>query len=270
MNFTTSPTHNVLLGAVTLLCCALAPQAQATDASPTAEETTVTLGLGMGVTPRYMGADRYRPLVLPMLSIQHGALFADTTRGVGLQFQSDSGFGASAAINYDLGRKEKDSTTSPGGDELRGMGDINGATVADFTLSQQLLDWLSVNGEAELRMAGEHRGNRYRFGLEGILLHTDRDTLSLAIDAHAGDSRYNQTFFGVTQAQSQRSIYSKYTADAGIYAYSAALNWQHTFDAHWSTLASLTLTQYADQASDSPLVRRETAGLGLFAINYTF
>ena len=99
MNFTTSPTHNVLLGAVTLLCCALAPQAQATDASPTAEETTVTLGLGMGVTPRYMGADRYRPLVLPMLSIQHGALFADTTRGVGLQFQSDSGFGASAAIN---------------------------------------------------------------------------------------------------------------------------------------------------------------------------
>lgn len=173
MNFTTSPTHNVLLGAVTLLCCALAPQAQATDASPTAEETTVTLGLGMGVTPRYMGADRYRPLVLPMLSIQHGALFADTTRGVGLQFQSDSGFSASAAINYDLGRKEKDSTTSPGGDELRGMGDINGATVADFTLSQQLLDWLSVNGEAELRMAGEHRGNRYRFGLESILLHTD-------------------------------------------------------------------------------------------------
>jgi len=270
MNFTTPPTRNILLGAATLLCCTLVPQAQAADASPAADETTVILGLGMGVTPRYMGANHYRPLVLPMLSIQHGALFADTTRGVGLQFQSDSGFGASAAINYDMGRKEKDSTTGAGGDELRGMGDINGATVADFTLSQQLLDWLSVSGEAELRMAGEHRGNRYRFGLEGILFHTDSDTLALDLDAHAGDGRYNQTYFGVTQAQSQRSLYGKYSADAGIYAYSAALNWQHSLDAHWSTLVSLTLTQYADQARNSPLVLRESAGLGLFAINYTF
>jgi outer membrane protein len=270
MNLNTPPTRTVLWGAAALMACTLATPAQAADANPAADKTTATLGLGMGVTPRYMGADRYRALVLPMFSIQRGVLFADTTRGVGLQFQSDSGFGASAAINYDLGRKEKDSTSRPGDRELNGMGDINGATVADFTLSQQLLDWLSVSGEAELRMAGEHRGNRYRFGLEGILFHTGSDTLALDIDAHAGDGRYNQTFFGVTQAQSQRSLYGRYDADAGIYAYSAALNWQHSLDAHWSTLASLTLTQYADQARNSPLVRRESAGLGMFAINYTF
>jgi MipA family protein len=270
MTLTTAPTRTVLWGAAALMACALVPQAQAADASPAADKTTATLGLGMGVAPRYMGADRYRSLVLPMFSIQRGVLFADTTRGVGLQFQSDSGFSASAAINYDLGRKEKDSTSRPGDRELKGMGDIGGATVADFTLSQQLLDWLSVSGEAELRMAGEHRGNRYRFGLEGVLFHTDSDTLALDIGAHAGDGRYNQTFFGVTQAQSQRSLYGRYNADAGIYAYSAALNWQHSLDAHWSTLASLTLTQYADQARNSPLVKREGAGLGMFAINYTF
>ncbi|UVL86187.1 MipA/OmpV family protein [Pseudomonas sp. B21-028] len=270
MNLTTPLNRAALWGAAALMSCTLASPAQAADASPTADKTTATLGLGMGVTPRYMGADRYRALVLPMFSIQRGVLFADTTRGLGVQFQSDSGFGASAAINYDLGRKEKDSTTRPGGRELDGMGDINGATVADFTLSQQLFDWLSVSGEAELRVAGEHRGNRYRFGLEGILFHSDSDTLALDIDAHAGDGRYNQTFFGVTQEQSQRSLYGRYSADAGIYAYSAALNWQHTLDAHWSTLASLTLSRYTDQASNSPLVARENAGLGMFAINYTF
>lgn len=270
MNLTSSPTRAVLWGAALLTCSTLVTNAQAADASPSADKTTATLGLGMGITPRYMGSDRYRAFVLPMFSIQRGVLFADTTRGVGLQFQSDSGFGASAAINYDLGRKEKDSTTRPGGHELDGMGDIKGATVADFTLSQQLFDWLSVSGEAELRMAGEHRGNRYRLGLEGILFHSDSDTLALDIDAHAGDSRYNQTFFGVTQAQSQRSLYGRYSADAGIYAYSTALNWQHTLDAHWSTLASLTLTHYTDKSCNSPLVMRENAGLGMFAINYTF
>ncbi len=201
MKLTTPPTRTVLRGAA-LVACTLATPAQAADANPAADKTTATLGLGMGVTPRYMGANRYRALVLPMFSIQRGVLFADTTRGVGLQFQSDSGFGASAAINYDLGRKEKDSTSRPGDRELNGMGDVSGATVADFTLSQQLLDWLSVSGEAELRMTGEHRGNRYRFGLEGILFLTGSDTLALDIDAHAGDGRYNQTFFGVTQAQS--------------------------------------------------------------------
>ena len=270
MNLTTPPTLHVLWSAALLTCSTLMSNVQAADATPAADKTTATLGLGMGVTPRYMGADRYRALVLPMFSLQHGVLFADTTRGVGLQFQSDSGFGASMAINYDLGRKEKDNTIRPGGRELNGLGDINGATVADFTLSQQLFDWLSVSGEAELRMAGEHRGNRYRFGLEGILFHSDSDTLALDVDAHAGDGRYNQTFFGVTQAQSQRSLYGRYDADAGIYAYSAALNWQHTLDAHWSTLVSLTLTHYADQARKSPLVMRDNAGLGMFAINYTF
>lgn len=270
MKLNTPPTRAAFWSAAALISCAIASQAQASEASSPADKTTATLGLGMGVTPRYMGADRYRALVLPMFSIQRGVLFADTTRGLGVQFQSDSGFGVSAAINYDLGRKEKDSTSRPGDRDLNGMGDVNGATVADFTLSQQLLDWLSVSGEAELRMAGEQRGNRYRFGLEGILFHSDSDTLALDIDAHAGDGRYNQTFFGVTQTQSLNSLYGKYNADAGIYAYSAALNWQHTLDSHWSTLTSVTLTQYADQAGNSPLVKCNSAGLGMFAINYTF
>lgn len=272
MNLTHTPPRMraVLMGAAALMSSALVANAQAADDSPAADKTTATLGLGMGVMPRYMGSDRYREFVLPMFSIQRGVLFADTTRGVGLQFQSDSGFSASAAINYDLGRKGKDSNTRLGGRELDGMGDIKGATVADFTLSQQLLDWLSVSGEAELRMAGEQRGNRYRFGLEGILFHSDADTVALDIDAHAGDDRYNQTFFGVSQEQSQRSLYGKFSADAGIYAYSSALNWQHTLDAHWSTLASLTLTHYTDQTRNSPLIMRENAGMGMFAINYTF
>lgn len=270
MSLNCRPVRHALCGAAILMCCTLTTPAQASGSVSASDETSATLGLGMGVTPRYMGADRYRALVLPMFSIQHGVLFADTTRGVGLQFQSESGFGASAAINYDLGRKEKDSTSRPGSRDLSGMGDINGATVADFTLSQQLLDWLSVSGEAELRMGGEHRGNRYRFGLEGILFHSQSDTLALDIDAHAGDGRYNQTFFGVTETQSQHSVFGRYTADAGIYAYSAALNWEHTLDAHWSTLASVTMTQYADQAKDSPVVRREGEGLGMLAINYAF
>ncbi|RMV09317.1 MULTISPECIES: MipA/OmpV family protein [Pseudomonas syringae group] len=263
----------------TLIACAtmtLIGQAYAQEGDSAGSQSilgdkfNVNLGLGMAVLPRYMGADEYRSQVLPMLTVQRGIFFADTTRGLGVQFQSASGFGASAALNYDFGRTEKNSGNRPGSNELRGMGTVEGATVGDFMVSQQLAPWLSASAEAELRVAGEKRGNRYRLGFEGIAYHSQTDTVTLDIDAHAGDSRYNQTYFGVSPMQSQRSGFSRFTADSGIYAYSAALAWQHTFDAHWSSVASVGVTHYTDQTRGSPLVETDAEGSGLIALNYAF
>jgi outer membrane protein len=256
--------------AMTLAGQACAQDSTAEGQSMLGDRFNVNFGLGMAVLPRYMGADEYRSQVVPMLTVQRGIFFADTTRGLGLQWQSDSGFGASAALNYDFGRTEKNSTNRPGSNELRGMGTVKGATVGDFMVSQQLMPWLSVSAEAELRVAGEKRGNRYRLGFEGIAYHSQTDTVTLDIDAHAGDGRYNQTYFGVSPIQSQRTGFSSFSADSGIYAYSAALAWQHTFDAHWSTVASVGVTHYTDQTRGSPLVETDAEGSGLIALNYAF
>ncbi|QJI37059.1 MipA/OmpV family protein [Pseudomonas sp. ADAK13] len=234
------------------------------------DKTDITLGLGAAVTPRFMGANHYRSVLLPTLSIQRGIFFADSLRGLGVQWQSHSGFAASAAFNYDMGRSTKNNGIRYGSSELKGMGTVGGATVADINLSQQLLPWLSINGEAELRTGGEHRGNRYRLSVEGLVFHGSADTVTLDVDAHAGDGRYNQTYFGVSQEQSQTASFKRFNSDAGIYAYSAALSWQHTFDNHWSGVISAVVTQYTDQAHDSPLVQTETGAMGLAAINYSF
>ncbi len=234
------------------------------------KKTDISMGLGAAVTARYMGSDHYRSTLLPVLSIQRGILFADSLRGLGLQWQSSAGFSASAALNYDMGRSTKNSGSRYGSTDLKGMGTVEGATVADINLSQQLLPWLSLNGEAELRTGGEDRGNRYRLGVEGIVFHNNADTIALDIDAHAGDGRYNQTYFGVTQAQSRTSRFSSFQADSGIYSYSAALNWQHTFDAHWSALTSVGVTHYTDQVRNSPLVQTDAEATGLATINYSF
>ncbi|CAM3239697.1 structural protein MipA [Pseudomonas floridensis] len=234
------------------------------------DKVDVSLGLGVAVLPRYMGSDHYRSQPLPMFTVQSGILFADSMRGLGVQYQTSSGFGASAALNYDFGRNEKNGGSRPGSTELKGMGTVEGATVADLMLSQELLPWLTLSGEAELRMAGEKRGNRYRLGFEGIAYHSQSDTLTLDIDAHAGDGRYNQTYFGVGPVQSQRTGFSRFTADSGIYAYSAALSWQHRFDAHWSTVASVGVTHYTDQTRGSPLIETDAEASGLLALNYGF
>ncbi|WDU64082.1 MipA/OmpV family protein [Pseudomonas poae] len=263
----------VLLSSATLLASSISladVPSTSTDQSIFGDKTSLTLGLGAAVLPRYMGSDLYRNQVLPVVSIQRGIFFADTVHGLGLQFQTASGFSASAALNYDFGRKDKDSDSQAGSTDLKGMGTVDGATVADLNVAQQILPWLSVNAEAELRVAGERRGNRFRLGVEGIAYHSDSDSITVDLDAHAGNSQYNQTYFGVTQLQSQLSGFSSFKADSGIYAYSAALNWQHMFDAHWSTLASLGVTHYTDQTRGSPLVKADAEGTGLFALNYTF
>ncbi|MEQ4282249.1 MipA/OmpV family protein [Pseudomonas syringae] len=266
------PVLTVLItsAAMTLAGQACAQDSTAQGQSILGDRFNVNFGLGMAVLPRYMGADECRSQVVPMLTVQRGIFFADTTRGLGLQWQSDSGFGASAALNYDFGRTEKNSTNRPGSNELIGMGTVKGATVGDFMVSQQLMPWLSVSAEAELRVAGEQRGNRYRLGFEGIAYHSQTDTVTLDIDAHAGDGRYNQTYFGVSPIQSQRTGFSRFNADSGIYAYSAALAWQHTFDAHWSTVASVGVTHYTDQTRGSPLVETDAEGSGLIVLNYAF
>jgi len=260
--------------AATALFCSCASQAEqsvtSTGQSLWGEKTDVTLGLGVAILPRYMGADEYRHQLVPTLSVQRGLLFIDSTRGLGLQWQSPGGFSASAALNYDFGRRDKNTSSRPGSNELEGMGSVAGATVADFTLAQQLLPWLSASAEAELRTAGQKRGNRYRLGVEGIVYHNLRDTIAVDVDAHAGDGRYNQTYFGVSPLQSQRSGFSRFQADSGIYAYSVALNWQHMFDAHWSTVASLGASHYTDQTRGSPLVETSLEASGLFALNYSF
>ncbi|WP_027599638.1 MipA/OmpV family protein [Pseudomonas sp. MOIL14HWK12:I2] len=253
-----------------LLLCLTPLAAQAADASPWGDHTDVSLGLVAGAVGRYMGSAAYRPQLLPLVVVQRGPFFADTSRGLGLQWQSAQGLTLSGALNYDFGRDDRDNASRPGADRLKGMGEVDGATVLDLNLSQALAPWLSLNAEGEWRLAGAQRGNRYRLGVEAIGLHTDQDTLALDLDAHASDSRFNQTYFGVTAAQSAASGFAPARLDRGIYAYSAALNWLHAFDPHWSSVATLTTTYYGDQARDSPLRQRATATTAQVALTYSF
>ncbi len=253
-----------------LLLCMTPLASQAAETTLWGDHTDASLGLLAGAVSRYLGSADYRPQLLPIVVIQRGLLFADTTRGLGLQWQSPQGLSLSGALNYDMGRDDRDNAWRPGADRLAGMGEVDGATVFDLTVSQPLAPWLSVNAEGEWRLAGARRGNRYRLGLEAIGFHDDRDTLALDLNAHAGDGRFNQTYFGVTPTQSAASGFATAHPGRGLYAYSAALNWLHSFDPRWSSVATLTTTRYGNEVHDSPLLQRRTATTAQFALTYSF
>ncbi|WP_248919943.1 MipA/OmpV family protein [Pseudomonas entomophila] len=234
------------------------------------DETKVTAGFALHTAPRYFGAKGSQGHLLPSVTVERGIFFADSLSGVGVQYQSDNGFSASAALGYDFGRADGDSKYRNGSDRLKGMGAVGGATVVDINLAQQILPWLAVTAEAELRTGGYKRGDRYQFGLLSTLHQSDRDTVTLSLNGHAGQAKYNQTYFGVTAQQSENTVFERFKADQGIYAYSSELSWMHQFDQHWSTVASVNVMHYTDQVRQSPIIRQDTPVTSTFGVQYVF
>lgn len=229
-----------------------------------------SIGMKADVAPRYLGADDYRVAVEPEFSFSDGTFFLDN-RGVGAQYQNDSGFNIAGSIGYDRGRGEKNSSWRPGSKKLKGMGKVKSSALANVSLSQEVTPWLAVNGEVNLPFAGQKkRGQDYRLGVSSSLAMGDSDQLTLGANVHGGSGNFNRTYFGVSPQQSANSGYREHKTKAGIYAYSASAGWEHQFDENWSTGANVGVTRLTGKAGDSPIVKKKTAATGVATVRYDF
>ncbi|MBB5944056.1 MipA/OmpV family protein [Xanthomonas sp. 3307] len=261
---------------LTMALLALPPAAHAADSDPASvaglfgDRTQLSVGIGAMLTPRYAGSADDRVQAVPVFSVQRGILFADTVRGAGVQFQNAHGFSASQSFGYDLGRLQRNSSWRPGSRSLAGMGDVPGAITARSLVMQQLTPYLALDAEAEFALKDGARRNRYRAGARFTLLQAAADNVTLDLDAHFGDRRFNQAYFGVTDAQSVTSGFQPHRADAGVYAYTVGAEWDHTLSPHWTASLLLNATRYVGAADGSPVVRRRAAAGGGATVTYTF
>ncbi|WP_176331066.1 MipA/OmpV family protein [Burkholderia vietnamiensis] len=270
------PAAAIASGVSVMAGCLLATSAQAENAaagtSLLGDKTEITVGAGLSVMPRYLGSSETRVAPIPVIAVQRGIFFADVLRGAGAEYQTESGFYISGAVGYDEGRKTRNTSWwRQGSKRLTGMGDVKGSTTFNLVAAQQLTPWLSVTAAGEFALEGQkNRGNQYRLGFHADLLDNDKDSVSLALNAHAGDRDYNRTYFGVTDAQSQTSRFSRHNAGSGIYGYSLTGSWTHSFDKHWSVTTAVSVMQLTGDAGRSPLVQEKTAVTGLATVNYNF
>jgi outer membrane scaffolding protein for murein synthesis (MipA/OmpV family) len=233
-------------------------------------KTDVTVGMGIGTDQRYMGSRDDRLILWPAITLHRGIFFADTLRGAGAEWQSDFGFYIADAFNYDVGRGAETSVFRSGSSNLKGMGEVKGTLTNAVTVAQGLATWFSVNAQAELALDGSQRGNQYQLGVESSFPLTPKDAITLDLDAKFGDSQYNQSYFGVTPAQSRSSGFMPFTPRSGMYAYFLSGTWKHTFDRNWSTQVIVTGTRYADRVTESPIVERKFGVTTFMSLNYSF
>lgn len=91
---------------------------------------------------------------------------------------------------------------------------------------------------------------------------------ALALTGSWGSSKYMQTYYGVSDAQSAASGFARHDAGAGIYAWSIDLDWNHKLTARWSVLAAAGVTQLTGEAGDNPIVQRKTSPTGSLKVTY--
>lgn len=234
---------------------------------PMGPETVVSVGFALGGEPRYLGSDEMKLMAQPMLGVRHGMFYLDSIQGGGIEYVTPAGLTLRAGLNYDDGRLEEKSLIRPGSESLKGMGRIGGTVLLELQATLPLTPWLDLDAAADFGLSGyEDRGNRYRLGLITKPWMTETDLLTFGFDVYYTDKDYNQTYFGVTEAQSQRTRFAPYTVDAGVSAYAVSAGWMHQFDQHWSSFAGVEVLQFSNRIKQSPVVLDKTqvvAGLGL-------
>lgn len=233
----------------------------------------LTLGGGVDVAPRYSGSDKSRVTAAQVVDYaMANGFFISTTRGLGYGNRVGN-LDYSAALSYRAGRKDRDVSSdsiASGSDYLRGMGDIKGSVVVVPGLGYRITDWLNVQLQAEVPVSERDNGEAVHFGIASPLYTSPENSVTLALTGSWGSSKYMQTYYGVSAAQSAASGFARHDAGSGIYAYSLNLDWTHKLTSRWSLLAAASVTQLTGEAGDSPIVQRKTSPVGSLKVTYSF
>lgn len=233
----------------------------------------LTLGGGVAVAPRYSGSDKSRVTAAQVVDYaMANGFFISTTRGLGYGNRVGN-LDYSAALSYRAGRKDRDVSSdsiASGSDYLRGMGDIKGSAVVVPGLGYRITDWLNVQLQADVPVSERDNGEAVHFGIASPLYTSPENSVTLALTGSWGSSKYMQTYYGVSAAQSAASGFARHDAGSGIYAYSLNLDWTHKLTSRWSLLAAAGVTQLTGEAGDSPIVQRKTSPVGSLKVTYSF
>ncbi|ARU95463.1 MipA/OmpV family protein [Tatumella citrea] len=253
-----------------MTCLALTGTAGVARADDTASsQKNFSIGMAGQSLPRYSGSDKQRWQLVPLVQARDGAFFIDSQKGIGYDLQSDSGLYFEHTLGYDLGRSERNSDWRDGSDRLKGMGNIKATVNTALAIGWSVTPWLTLEGKATLPL-NDSQGVNYQTSATLIPLQTSTDTMAFNTAALFGDSRYMNTLYGVTAAQSRRTDYARYHAPGGFYGADISLTWSHQFTPHWGWLASTDYIWLDKHAEESPFVfRRDEAALTL-GILYSF
>lgn len=238
----------------------LAPPAE--GAAPV-QGWTVSLGGGISHAPSYEGSANNRRRFLPLLeaSYNNGKLFISPTRGIGYNFSDNRNLQYGPRLSLEHGRKQNVDA------HLFGMGDISRTADLGAFINWRFAPWYLSSA-----LSASSHGTHFELGGGINVPLSAADRLRLGANLNWGDSKYIQTYFGVTPAQAAASgnTLTAYNASAGVKDYALTANWAHSFSKKWFSSTGVSHKRLTGSAQHSPLTLRRTANSFNFLVGYRF
>jgi outer membrane scaffolding protein for murein synthesis (MipA/OmpV family) len=243
-----------LLPLAVAILCSMAGASHAADSTENADAAAPVSGF-VGVValnvPRYPGSATQRTLMLPVGEVNFDRrFFVSAIDGVGVNLYQDAHWrvGTSLAIDFS-DRHESDST------RLKGMGDISRAARA-----RAFVKYRTGNFQFDAAMGQDVSGGaRGLVGeVTGLFVWPLSEQTSIRVGPGLtwGNGVYNQTWFGVSNAQSTQSGLPAYAVSAGLVSERLKAGINHSIDRHWFLSAEIVRTRLSGDAAASPVVER--------------
>lgn len=226
------------------------------------------VGAAAAFQPRYDGADRYHIEGGPSFDFRYkDLLFASTGEGIGANVLRGPNWRVSVGGAYDLGRRGQDDD-----EHLHGLGNINPSPelkiAAEYVVSKEFP--LVVRADIRRSFGGS---NGWIGDLGAYMpLPGSSETFFWFAGPNLtfADSKYMNTWFGVSAEQAANSQYSEYHANPGLKSAGFGVTAVWFFQKHWFATCDFALEQLVGSAKRSPITQRSSNGVLDLSINYKF
>jgi len=214
------------------------PHANAQDAS--GPGISFELGAAGKMTPRYFGASKLVLSPVPLIHFKRLELPNGFTIGGG----SDEGFSLSPSIDVIGKRSTKDSP------ELVGLNTIDTAVELGVAAKYQMGQFRVMG--AVRRGFGGHEGFRGELGADVIVKAGEQWTFHGGPRLNFGDSKFTNTYFGVSAAEAS-ALYPATTTGSGLYSAGLEAGARYQVDDFWAVEAGAGWSRLTGDAAKSPI-----------------
>ncbi len=233
------------------------------------QEFVSTVGIGYASSMKYSGSDERTSSPSAHFNIQYGPYFIDSEEGIGFTLNWGGGLYYTQSLGNSSGRIDKDSDSREGSDKLKGMGGIKETAFSSSTIGWLYNDTFVIEGNVTAPLT-DSQGVSYSAGVKYRLWSDPKDTIVFSSNANFGDARFNNTYYGVSREQSEKTNFKKFETGSGLYSVDAGLTWTHSFDDHWWTYAQASYTHLDKNVSKSDIVFKDNQTEYLVGLFYSF
>jgi MipA family protein len=214
-------------------------------------DIVATVRGGVEVSPAYLGSDEYElgPDVaarLDYIRFPNGFEFG-SGRAVGFR----TGWGLRGTVRY-IG--ERDSSDH---EEIEGLDDVDWSFEAGLGLGYEQRNY-RVFTDVRYGFIG-HNAWTGDVGADGIAYPMDGLTLTLGPRLGFGTDRFAETYFGISEAESEASGLEPFDAHGGLLSAGVELGARYLLNDRWGVEGNASWGRLLNDAADSPITEEGSA-----------